>query len=191
MLRNGFMQNLPLWQDAEREISLFWTFPAWHVWVSSGNFKTGYCIQLWICPVLFSSYGDLKLFHPVLNSPTQLFSYIILYWWLNQPSLKFALRSEGQKDKINMKHGQNFSCICSMYKLSLSFFHWQDHGTFGFGPLCVVPLTTELGTSGHVTLSVDMIGKHRISCFNEEILCNKNLNHFKNCMYHTLNNLRL
>ena len=35
-----------------------------------------------------------------------------------------------------------------------------------------------LGTSGHVTLSVDLIGKHRISCFNEEILCNKNWNHF-------------
>ena len=48
-----------------------------------------------------------------------------------------------------------------------------------------------VGTSGHVTLSVDMIGKHRISCFNEEILCNKNWNHFKNCMYHKLNNLRL
>ena len=48
-----------------------------------------------------------------------------------------------------------------------------------------------LGTSGHVTLSVDMIGKHSISCFNEEILCIKNWNHFKNCMYHKLNNLRL
>ena len=48
-----------------------------------------------------------------------------------------------------------------------------------------------LGTSGHVTLSVDMIGKHSISCLNEEILCIKNWNHLKNCMYHKLNNLRL
>ena len=48
-----------------------------------------------------------------------------------------------------------------------------------------------VGTSGHVTLSVDIIGKHSISCFNEEILCIKNWNHFKNCMYHKLNNLRL
>ena len=48
-----------------------------------------------------------------------------------------------------------------------------------------------VGTSGHVTLSVDMIGKHSISSFNEEILCIKNWNHFKNCMYHKLINLRL
>ena len=31
MSRNGFMQNLPLWQDANREISFFWTFPAWNL----------------------------------------------------------------------------------------------------------------------------------------------------------------
>ena len=31
MSRNGFAQNLPLLQDAKREISLFWTFPTWHV----------------------------------------------------------------------------------------------------------------------------------------------------------------
>ena len=48
-----------------------------------------------------------------------------------------------------------------------------------------------VGTSGHVTLSVDMIGKHSISCFNEEIICIKSWNHLKNCMYHKLNNLRL
>ena len=33
MARNGFAQNLPLWQDAKREISLFSTFPTWHVWL--------------------------------------------------------------------------------------------------------------------------------------------------------------
>ena len=32
MSRNGFALNLPLWQDAKREISLFWTFSTWHVW---------------------------------------------------------------------------------------------------------------------------------------------------------------
>ena len=32
MSRNGLTQNLPLWQDAKREISLFWTFLTWHVW---------------------------------------------------------------------------------------------------------------------------------------------------------------
>ena len=33
MSRNGFAQNLPLWQNAKREISLFWTFQTWHVCV--------------------------------------------------------------------------------------------------------------------------------------------------------------
>ena len=31
MSQNGFMQNIPLWQNAKGEISLFWTFPTWHV----------------------------------------------------------------------------------------------------------------------------------------------------------------
>ena len=32
MSRNGFTQNLPLFQYSKREISLFWTSPTWHVW---------------------------------------------------------------------------------------------------------------------------------------------------------------
>ena len=31
MSQIGFAQNLPLWQNAKREISLFWTFHTWHV----------------------------------------------------------------------------------------------------------------------------------------------------------------
>ena len=42
-----------------------------------------YCIQLWICSVLYSPYGDLRLIRPVLNSPTHQFSYIFLYKCLN------------------------------------------------------------------------------------------------------------
>ena len=42
------------------------------------NESSLYCIQLWIRPVLFSPYGDLKLIRPVLNSPTLQFSYTIL-----------------------------------------------------------------------------------------------------------------
>ena len=38
-----------------------------------------YCIKLWIRAVLFSPYLDPRLIHPVLNWPTLLFSYIILY----------------------------------------------------------------------------------------------------------------
>ena len=38
-----------------------------------------YCIQLWILPVLFSPYTDLRLIRPVLNSPTVQVSYIIIY----------------------------------------------------------------------------------------------------------------
>ena len=34
---------------------------------------TIYCIQLWICPVLFSPSGDLRLIRLVLNSPTRQF----------------------------------------------------------------------------------------------------------------------
>ena len=33
MSQNSFAQNLTLWQDAKREISLVWTFTTWHVWV--------------------------------------------------------------------------------------------------------------------------------------------------------------
>ena len=36
----------------------------------------------------------------------------------------------------------------------------------------------KVGTSGHVTLSVDMIGKHSISCFNEEINLHQELESF-------------
>ena len=42
MSRNGFTQNLPLWQDAKREISLFWTFPTWHVCGSPKALKRMY-----------------------------------------------------------------------------------------------------------------------------------------------------
>ena len=45
---------------------------------SQNNYRYIYCIQLWICPVLFSPYRDLFLIHQVLNSPTLQFSYIIL-----------------------------------------------------------------------------------------------------------------
>ena len=36
-----------------------------------------YCTQFWIRPVLFSPCRDLRLFRPVLNSPTLKFCYII------------------------------------------------------------------------------------------------------------------
>ena len=68
---------------------------------------------------------------------------------------------------------------------------WNDIKSNCFPLWSLVFCFFSLGTSGHVTLSVDMIGKHSISCFNEEILCIKNWNHFKNCMYHKLNTLRL
>ena len=38
MLWNGFVQNLPLLQGAKKEISLFWTFPTWHVCCTSALF---------------------------------------------------------------------------------------------------------------------------------------------------------
>ena len=51
-------------------------------------------------PVSFSSYIDLKLIHPVLNSLNLLFSILfITYNWIS-PVSNFALRSEGKKDKF-------------------------------------------------------------------------------------------
>ena len=66
-----------------------------------------YCIQLWIRPVLFSPYKDLRLIRPVLNSPTYQFCYIILTIELNWPSFKFALEPEGEKGEN--KTGAKFS----------------------------------------------------------------------------------
>ena len=55
-----------------------------------------YCIQLWIRLVWFSSYTDLNLIRPILNSPTLQFSYIVILISFNWLSLTFAYRSKGE-----------------------------------------------------------------------------------------------
>ena len=57
---------------------------SWWRWIGGPKFVYNkqlfyYCIQLWICPVLYSPYIDLRLIRQVLNLPTLQFSDIILY----------------------------------------------------------------------------------------------------------------
>ena len=58
MSGNGFAQNLPLWQDAKREISLFWTFPTWHVCICSLILCTGFFPVL--CDIFWYIFGIIK-----------------------------------------------------------------------------------------------------------------------------------
>ena len=61
----------------EREQSLEFSIFQWILSLNHINYSN--CIEIWIRPVLFSPYRDLKLIHQVLNSPTIQFGYIILF----------------------------------------------------------------------------------------------------------------
>ena len=69
--------------------------------------ETQYCIQLWICPVLFSPYTDLRLIRLVLNSPNLQFSYLIPYGISSSPVLNSPSVSVGEKGEN--KTGAKFS----------------------------------------------------------------------------------
>ena len=56
-----------------------WKFPLCKNKARVTLLKRKYCIRLWICPVLFSLYGDLRLICPGLNSPALQVSCIIIY----------------------------------------------------------------------------------------------------------------
>ena len=67
---------------------------------------SAYCIQFWICPVLFLPYRDLTLICPVLNLLTLNFSYIIITYnssspVLNSPSCQRAKINSDEISPIN------------------------------------------------------------------------------------------
>ena len=64
---NNFAQNLPIWQDAKREISLFWTFPTWHVW----NYSTGPKFEISLCILLTHLYTEFQFKMSICNGDNE------------------------------------------------------------------------------------------------------------------------
>ena len=75
-----------------------------------------YCIQLWIRPVLFSPYIDLKLIRPVLNSPNLLFSILFIIYNSISPVLNSPSGQRAKRAKI--KQGAKFSLYTPLWVAS-------------------------------------------------------------------------